>query len=170
MTQLAGLAVKAARQFGVWLTAGIAVCLAVAVCLFFWVDISTQRVPYLNVQVLPDEVSEVKTAPDETLARPLFWEGRRPVEPVVADEASEQVVESVQELEGVRLLGILAKGNNYTALLNVDGKVERVRRGGVVKQWNVTRVTGQEVHFSYQGSRSVLSLERETHQSIKLEL
>lgn len=170
MTQLAGPVAATTRKFGAWLTAGIAVCLLMAVGLFFWVDIPHQRVPYLNVQVLPGEVSDVEIEPDMALARPLFWAGRRPVEPEVADDTGEQAVESLQELEGVTLLGVLAKGNSYTALLNVDGKVERVRRGATVKQWDVARVTAREVHFSNRGKKSVLSLERETHQSIKLEL
>lgn len=170
MTQLVGLMAATIRKFTIWLAIGIAGCLLLAAGLFIWVDNPPQRVPYLNVQVLPSEVSNVEVEPDMALARPLFWKGRRPVEPAVVNEVSEQVVEGVQELEGVKLLGVLAKGNSYTALLNVDGRVERVRRGSTVKQWDVTRVTAREVHFSSQGEKSVLSLARETHQSIKLEL
>lgn len=169
MTRPTEPVMTATRQFGIWLMAGITVCLVVAVCLFFWVDSSPQRVPYLNVQVLPGEMSDVEIEPDSVLDRPLFWEGRRPLEPAVADEVSEPV-EVIQELEGVRLIGVMAKGKNYTALLDVDGKVERVQRGGVVKQWDVTRVAEQKVYFSNQGKEAVIALERETHQSIKLEL
>lgn len=170
MTQLVGQVAATTRKFSIWLAAGIAVCLLLAAGLFVWVDPPPQRVPYLNVQVLPDEVSDLEVKPDMVLARPLFWAERRPVELAVVDEISEQVVEEVQELEGVKLLGILVKGNSYTALLNVDGKVERVRRGATVKQWDVARVTAREVYFSNRGKKSVFSLERETHESIKLEL
>lgn len=170
MTQLVEPAVVITRKFTVWLLAGIAICLLVAMSLFLWVGNSPQRVPHLNVQVLPGEVSEIEIKPDRTLGRPLFWEGRRPIESVVTDDNSEPGIENALGLTGIRLLGILAKDNNYMALLNVDGKVERVWRGSMVKQWSVTRVTGQEVYFSNQGKQSMLSLERETHHSIKLEL
>lgn len=156
------------RAFSIWLMAAVLACGLVAVLLFVWVDTDQQRVPYLNVQVLPEELSAAEVAPDTALARPLFWAERRPVEPVA--ETVQAVPEApLQELTGVRLLGILAKGNHYTALLEVDGKVERVTQDATVKEWNVADITAREVHFSSREGGSVLSLERELHQSIKLE-
>lgn len=156
------------RAFSIWLMAAVLACGLVAVLLFVWVDTDQQRVPYLNVQVLPEEVSAVDVAPDAALTRPLFWAERRPVEPVMAVVEAEQPT-PLQELAGARLLGVLAKDDHYTALLEVDGKVERVTQGSTVKEWKVVDITAREVHFSSRGGSSVLSLERELHQSIKLE-
>lgn len=153
------------------LLAATALCVLVAGLLFFWVGDQPLRVPYLNVQLLPDEELATDVDFEASLQRPLFWETRRPVvESAIVEQVQEPEKEEVIEpLVGVRLLGILAKGDDFTALLEIEGKIERVQKGSSIKQWNVSDITGHEVHFSRQGKRSVLSLEREIHKSIKLE-
>lgn len=149
---------------------GIVVCILIALLLFWSTGGSQERVPYLNVQLLPAEQVQLRIEPDEVLSRPLFWNTRRPVEAIeaVVDEPEVDFLE-VAPLEGVRLLGIIAQGQNYIALLEVDGKVERVKRNSTVKQWRVSRITAREVQFISQGKRSLLTLEREPHDHITLE-
>lgn len=163
-------AAVATRKLERWLVAGIVVCILMAGVIFFWVNSESQRVPYLNVQVLPSEISGVEVDAEATLARPLFWSARRPVLGEVVDVSVEPKRIDAQALEGVQLLGILANAKTYTALIQVDGKVERVQPGAVVKQWDVAKITERKVYFNNQRQESVLSLEREIHQNIKLGL
>ncbi len=154
------------------LVAAIGVCLLIAGLLYFVVGERPSRVPYLNTQLLPNEAAADSVSPENSLERPLFWPARRPVAlqaemPLDKEEAGED--ELVEPLEGVRLLGIMIKGESFTALLDVEGKVVRVQQGASIKQWSVSDISAREVHFSWRGKKSVLSLEREIHQSIKLE-
>ena len=86
-------------------------------------------------------------------------------------EAAEAPAESVSDepLEGVSLLGIIAKDGRQMALLAVDGSIERVQQGATVKQWTVSDITGREVQLSSRGATTILTLEREIHESIQLE-
>ena len=153
---------------GLWIAIGLSVL--VALLLFFWVGERQGRVPYLNVNVLPTEESMARVEHEAILARPLFWEARRPVfppEPVVVETPDEPEV--VEPLDGVRLLGIIATEESHLVLLEVDGKVQRLQGGDRVKQWEVSAITARGVEFSSRGRKFALTLERETHQSIKLE-
>lgn len=158
------------RKLAAWLMLASALCLLVALCLFFWVSVAPQRVPYLNVQVLPGEITRVQVKPDRALGRPLFWAGRRPQELASLDAQDGNLVVDAEPMTGVRLLGILAKADSYIALLDVDGKVLRVQGGENIQQWTVSRVTESEVHFSSHGETAKLALQRELHQSIKLRI
>lgn len=151
---------------------GLLVALVAAVMLvfllFFLVGPGTLRIPFLNVQLLPDAEVRQEVSVVAALERPLFWEQRRPViPPVVEPEPEPEVV--IEPLEGVRLLGIMARGDQHVALLEVDGEVQRVGQGADVKQWSVSAIGPQDVQFSSRNKKSLLILKREIHESIKLE-
>ena len=151
------------------LMAAIAVCLVIAAAGFWWTGEDQSRVPFLNVQILPDELTLAHGVSEEIFARPLFWSTRRMAESV-ADVAEEQAASvSDEPLEGISLLGIIAKDGRQVALLAVDDSIERVQEGATVKQWTVSEITGREVQLSSRGATTILTLEREIHESIQLE-
>ncbi|NLD15329.1 MAG: hypothetical protein GX665_09630 [Gammaproteobacteria bacterium] len=150
------------------LLAGVVVCVLLALMLFVWTGGTALRVPWLNVQVLPEDPRLEQPKDDEILQRPLFWDSRRPMD--VAQEApAEQVVEQVEALAGVKLLGIIVRDSIQSALLEVDGKPGRYAPGDTVKQWQVAEVGGQVVRFASPRGETVLTLEREIHKGIRLE-
>lgn len=150
------------------LLAGIALCAVTAVLGFSLTGDNQGRVPFLNVDILPQEQELIASSGQEALTRPLFWVARRPIEP--AESAEPMQPERVAPLEGVRLLGIMARDNQYTALLEVDGKVQRVGDGVDVKQWTVSELTARKITFMAGDSSAVLTMEREPHHSIQLDL
>lgn len=159
---------KLANKVTAGLLAGVVLCMLLAVGGFLWVGGSQERTPFLNVEILPQEQEQQQALSHEALERPLFWMSRRPVEPVESSEPEQPVI--VETLEGVQLLGIMAQKNNYMALFVVDGQVVRVRKGMKLKQWTVTGLTDQEVTLKAGANTRVIRQERQTHQSIKLEL
>lgn len=150
------------------LLVGIVLCALIAVLGFLLMGDSQARVPFLNVDILPKEQEQVTTSGQEALARPLFWPARRPVE--LAKNTEPAQPERVVPLEGVKLLGIMAKDSRYMALLEVDGAVQRVSSGAGVKQWTVSELTAREITLVAGESSVVLNLERDSHRSIKLDL
>ena len=169
MSQVVDQGARITRRVSKGLMAAIAVCLVIAAAGFWWTGEDQQRVPFLNVQILPEELTQAQGVSDEIFARPLFWSTRRMGESI-ADAVEEQAESvAVEPLEGVSLLGIIAKDGRQMALLAVDGSIERVQEGATVKQWTVSDITGREVQFSGRGATTVLTLEREIHESILLE-
>lgn len=150
------------------LLAGLVLCALIAVGGFLWVGDSQERTPFLNVEILPPEQEQQQVLNHVALQRPVFWMSRRPVEHIETSEPEQP--ETVEPLEGVQLLGIMAQKNNYMALVVVDGQIVRVRKGMKLKQWTVTGLTDQEIKLQAGVNTRVIRQERHTHQSIKLEL
>lgn len=157
------------RRVSYGLLGGIAVFLSITCLIFFMLKSDTQRVPYLNIQVLPAESAGHVERYEETFSRPLFWSNRRPAE--VVNEVAVEVPEAGEHvpLEGVRLIGVITQGKVRAALLEVDGNVERASRGMQIKQWTVTDVAPRKVVLANGGKEALLVLERKIHQSIQLE-
>ena len=169
MSQRVDQAARITSRVSKGLVVAIALCLVIAAAGFWWTGADQQRVPSLNVQILPEELTQAQGVSDEIFARPLFWSTRRMVEP--EPEGTEVQEESVssEPLEGVSLLGIIAKDGRQVALLAVDDRIERVRDGATVKGWTVSAITEREVQLSSRGAATTLTLEREIHESIQLE-
>lgn len=72
----------------------------------------------------------------ELRERPLFWEGRRPLddmgplEPEVAEE-------KVSRLQGIKLLGIFGVGEVGGIIVRFDGKQQRLAVGEEIKGWTL---------------------------------
>ncbi len=159
--------VAVARKVSIGLLTGVVLCLLLALLLFFMTGGQTMRVPWLNVQVLPEEPGFQQLVDDEVLERPLFWESRRPLK-VQEDAPQEQAARPIEPLTGVKVLGIITQGETQMALLEIDGKPGRYKPGDAVKQWQVADVTGNQVHFASADGENVLTLEREVHKGIRL--
>lgn len=169
MSQMVDQETRITSHVSTGLIVAVAVCLVIAAARFWWTGEDQQRVPFLNVQILPEELTQAQRVSDEIFSRPLFWSTRQRVapEPDVVEEQPELVNE--EPLQGVSLLGIIAKDGRQVALLAVDGNIERVQEGATVKQWTVSDITGREVQFSGRGATTILTLEREIHENIQLE-
>jgi len=94
-------------------------------------------------------------------ARPLFWEGRRPV--VIIDnvtEIKEQVsAVSPSELDSVILVGIYFAGDASGAIVRVNGQRMRVPLGDSLLGWKLELVDATEIQFSNAGQEKTIRLE-----------
>ena len=87
------------------------------------------------------------------IARPLFWETRRPVaavaEPVVAEETETRS----PGLKNVTLVGVFGGGDTGGAILVVKGKKRRVVVGDSVDGWRLESVAPDRAVFLSGGER-----------------
>jgi len=76
---------------------------------------------------------------DNVLGRPLFMADRRPfpVE-VVSRPAPEPVAPPVDDLAGVRVLGLVGDGAGALVIIQRDGKTARLPVGAVLGAWRLT--------------------------------
>lgn len=76
---------------------------------------------------------------DNVLGRPLFMADRRPfpVE-VVSRPAPEPVAPPVDDLAGVRVLGLVGDGAGALVIIQRDGKTARLPVGAVLGTWRLT--------------------------------
>ena len=103
--------------------------------------------------------------------RPLFWEGRRPLE-----EPAQVVVNEPQRpnrLEEVRLLGVFSTTGQAGVILTVRNERRRVVLGETVEGWRLVGVTAGQAIFERGGNDAendeslrqvALELERNTHE------
>ncbi len=91
-------------------------------------------------------------------ARPLFWEGRRPVDPVdvVAKTRNPKVKEG--SLKGVALLGVFGGGETAGIIVKVKDKRRRILLGEEIEGWTLDSVQPNEVAFSSRGRTEKMQL------------
>lgn len=94
----------------------------------------------------------------EVLARPLFWEGRRPLEAAPVVVPTYEKPKSVARLEGVELHGIFGGGESLGLIATIDGKMSRLRTGEAVKGWSLVAYENGEAVFENNGRRQTLPL------------
>jgi|LSQX01.2.fsa_nt_gb hypothetical protein len=169
MKQMTGQESRVVNLVTKGLFAAIVVCLLVAVAGFWWAGENQPRTAFMNVQILPEEQAQTRVVSGEVVDRPLFWNSRRPVALAADEKVERQPLQIAEPLQGVKLLGIIAKQPTYLALLDVDGSIERIQQGSTVKGWQVFSITDREVQLKNQGETSILTLIRDIHESIKLE-
>jgi hypothetical protein len=101
---------------------------------------------------------------EQTAARPLFADTRRPPEPE-SIETSPVVSETIPETPKVEvssldhtLVGIFATAETKLALLrsNRRGKIVRVGVGDMVDGWTVTKISTEQVELEQSGETRVL--------------
>jgi len=94
------------------------------------------------------------------LARPLFWEGRRPVE--IAVEAQAEVVVTAPpapaRLDGVTLHGVFGSAEALGVIATIDGRVGRINPGQTVKGWRLEGYESGKAIFEQNGRRTTLPL------------
>lgn len=93
------------------------------------------------------------------LARPLFWESRRPVEPVeVVVQAPSTPKQKVKKLDGIELHGVFGVNESLGIIATVDGKLGRIGQGDSVKGWRLTGFDGGVARFESGGRTQELPL------------
>lgn len=115
----------------------------------------------LNADELILEGALSDLASKEMLARPLFWEGRRPLDerPLELILPKSEPVKP-QKLEGVTLHGVFGVGDSLGAIATVNGKTIRVTSNQPIKGWRLE---------SYQNGMAVF-VNGDNRQSVPLEL
>lgn len=97
---------------------------------------------------------------NEIISRPLFWVGRRPLEPgpVIAPPGSEQ--EGSKDLKEVKLVGLFGGGDTVGAIVLVKGEKQRILRGEAVAGWTLETIGSGDAVFARDARRESLALER----------
>lgn len=104
------------------------------------------------------DVSRAQSA--EIQGRPLFWEGRRPLEaPTVVVEQREPT-KKAGKLKGIKLLGIFGAGESAGIIVSEQGKMRRILQGEELAGWTVDAVNPDSVVFK-SGDRSETLLLRQ---------
>ena len=98
------------------------------------------------------------TQAGEILARPLFWEGRRPLQPIEVVAVDKEVAASAGKLKGVTLLGVFGGGEAGGIIVKVKDKRRRVMVGEEINGWELDDVQPTEVFFSADGETRTLQL------------
>ena len=115
----------------------------------------------LAIQPLKLEPPLTAEAAAELLARPLFWEGRRPLAPVVA-AVGKPKKKAPAKLEGVTLHGVYGEDESLGLIATVDGKLGRISKGSSVKGWQLAGYSDGVAEFVSGGRRATLPLELTT--------
>jgi len=107
---------------------------------------------------LEDPLSEEGS--EAVLARPLFWEGRRPL----AEEPLKLVLPKetkpkVQKLDGVTLHGVYGEGESLGVIATVNGKLQRVSGSETIKGWRLESYSAGVAVFANNGQKQSLLLE-----------
>ena len=115
----------------------------------------------LSVRTLRLDESLDSTVATAILERPLFWEGRRPLEPppVVTGPTKTR---AQAKLAGVSLQGVYGSGESLGLIATVDGKFRRIVSGQSVKGWQFTSYENGVATFSSGGRETTLELELDT--------
>lgn len=98
------------------------------------------------------------------LARPLFWNSRRPLEakPEIVEEPVVKAKPAPKKLEGVELHGVFGTGDNLGLIATIDGRMGRIRPGDLVKGWRLLGYEGGVANFESGGTTRTLRLELTT--------
>lgn len=78
------------------------------------------------------------------IERPLFVAERRPV----TEKTAGEVNATVDIFNDVKLVGILGQGAQSVVIVNIGGKVRRVRYGEQLEGWTLQQVDGRVARFA----------------------
>lgn len=114
---------------------------------------------------------------DETVsmmaARPLFWEGRRPVQDGGDTTVEETATVRSNELDKVELTGVYFAGEASGVIVRSGGQRQRLAVGGELLGWRLESVSPDSVRFTKAGQEKIIQLEHgrgsSTSQSIPVE-
>lgn len=117
-----------------------------------------------SVRVPAVRTLEVVSAQDrnEIIGRPVFWPGRRPVDPVALREDVQSGQEEVGELREVKLVGVFGTGAEAGIIALVNGKKRRILLGESIAGWKLDSINAIGGQFSNDGRRETLTLQRGT--------
>ena len=93
----------------------------------------------------------------EILSRPLFWEGRRPVDEVVV-VAPPGPPAKTKKLSGVKLLGVFGGETGSGVIVRSKDRQQRVLLGETLDGWVLESIDADKVIFSNEGQQQELAL------------
>jgi hypothetical protein len=94
---------------------------------------------------------------EEILARPLFWEGRRPVEDILPPAGTDENAPPGQ-MKGVALLGVFGGGDSAGIIVRIKDQKRRVMVGEEINGWELQSVQPKTVVFAAGGRTRELKL------------
>jgi hypothetical protein len=99
---------------------------------------------------------------NELRARPVFWPTRRPVsEELTATVVSKKPQSAIKnELDGVKVLGVIGSGESAVVIVLVKGKKKRILLGDKVVGWTLESAQNSEAVFADSGRSQTLKLKR----------
>ncbi|RLA49013.1 MAG: hypothetical protein DRR04_03415 [Gammaproteobacteria bacterium] len=112
------------------------------------------------LQVTPVDSSALVASDqsDEIRARPLFWEGRSPIEETTPQVVPDGGKKRSGQLKEVKLLGIFGSGNTAGIIALVKGQKQRILQGESVAGWTLDVVESNRVVLVEGGRREKLVL------------
>lgn len=91
-----------------------------------------------------------------TAERPLFWVSRRPPPPAPPEKQADAEPDPFAD---VHLFGLIGHADDGIAILRSNGKLRRVKAGGLVGSWSLQGVEGNSAQFkAASGEVRVLTL------------
>lgn len=105
-----------------------------------------------QVALLQRDISQLVS----TAERPLFWATRRPPPPAPPERPADAEPDPFAD---VHLFGLIGHGEEGIAILRSNGKLRRVKFGGLVGPWSLQGVEGNSAQFkAASGEVRVLTL------------
>ncbi|MEM1113666.1 MAG: hypothetical protein AAGI11_17265 [Pseudomonadota bacterium] len=95
----------------------------------------------------------------EIIARPLFWQSRRPLVASVAPSAEEKAAARQTKLKNVSLLGVFGGGSSGGVIALVKDKQRRIIIGEAANGWELIEISPNGASFVNAGLRETLPLE-----------
>ena len=81
------------------------------------------------------------------VARPLFWESRRPEDAPEAEVVAKPTSAKGKKLEGVRVVGIFGSGDAGGAIVIAKGKKQRISVSDSLEGWQLESVAPDRAVF-----------------------
>lgn len=108
------------------------------------------RLPDAGLYQIPESPGVRFALPPEPslAARPVFSESRRPPPLDVAENPAK---DEPDPLRDVKVLGLFGSGNDAGGILQVDGKVQRIRVGEKLGPWVLRSVNGVRLELTRNG-------------------
>ncbi len=88
-------------------------------------------------------------------ARPVFWQSRRPLDPLPGELTPEELAASTpaKQLKGLQVSGIIANGDQSQVIVTHRGKQQRLTSGQDIDGWTLVEVRPDAVVFASAGAK-----------------
>lgn len=147
----------------------VLVLLLLALLQLLWIALGSLRPASVEpVAPVVDSLRVVETASPGAVtgpmslqfqSRPLFWASRRAEAPIFAMEDIEEGDEApARRLEDLQLTGLIANGNQGTAIVTLKEQRLRLAVGDEIEGWSLQSVSNSEAVFVSAGARDIRRL------------
>lgn len=107
------------------------------------------------------ELASAPLATQDFLERPLFWESRRPAQPIKEKEPVIEDKPANNELEDLKVFGLYSDGVEMGLIVEYEGERRRIRQSDDLSGWRLTRLRrdGSQIQFTRGDDVQDFSLE-----------